>query len=165
MKQLKYLLTAILLTFSLSALADAKIAYVDGSRIIQKYEPIIDSKLQDEFKKEQDKIVALQKKLLEQSEKFNRDAAVLSDEEVSEMQVQFEKDQTEFQRLNAEYNQKRAVRGGQELEKLIADLEAAAEKVAKKDGYTVVLQKGVVIYTNDKGSDITDAVMDNIKFK
>jgi outer membrane protein len=166
LKKLNLLIAVALLALGLNAFADeAKIAYVDGARVIQKYEPIIDAKLQDEFKKDQDIIVALQKALLEQSEKFNRDAAVMSDEEVDQMQKQFEKDQAEFQRLNAEYNQKRAQAGSKELEKLIADLENAAEKIAKKEGYTVVMQKGVVIYTQDKKADITDEVMSNIKYK
>lgn len=161
----RILVTFFLLTLSLGAMAQDSIAFIDGARIIEKYEPIIDTKLQDEFKKQQDKIVSLQNKLVEQSEQYNRDAAVMSDEEVAEMQANFEKNQMEFQRLSTEFNQQRAVRGNQELEKLLEQVQDAAEKIAKKQEYNVVLQKGAAIYFSDKKADITDEVMDNIKFK
>ncbi len=165
LKTLVRLTALFLVVFSLNAMAEANIAFIDGARIIEKYEPIIDTKLQEEFKADQEKIVALQKTLVAQSEQYNRDAAVLSADEVAKMREKFEKDQMEFQRLSTEYNQKRGTRGNQELEKLLNDVKTAAEAIAKKGNYSVVLQKGAAIYFADAKADITDEVMKNITYK
>lgn len=170
MKRAAYLLiTGLMVILAQTAFAaDAtnnKIAFIDGAVIIQKYEPEIDAKLQDEFKSTQSKLVDLQKKLVEKTEKYNRDAAVMSEDELADLQKTFEKEQAEYQRLNADYNQKRALRGNEEIEKLLEDVKNTAKKIADKHGYTIVLQKGAAIYIENNNSDITSEVMKQLSYK
>jgi outer membrane protein len=145
--------------------ADTKIGFIDGNKIIQKYEPQIDAKLQDEFKSSQEKIVALQKKLVEESDKYKKDAAVMSEAYLATLKSNFEKNQAEFQRLSADYNQKRGARGNEELNKLLDNVKAAAKNVAAKGGYTIVLQRGAAIYIDNESYDITDEVMKQLSYK
>ncbi len=145
--------------------ADLKIGFIDGNKIISKYEPQIDAKLQDEFKTQQEKIVALQKKLMEDSDKFKKDSAVMSEADLTALKASFEKNQAEFQRLNADYNQKRTARGNDELNKLLDNVKAVTKTVASKAGYTMVLQRGAAIYVDNENSDITDEVMKQLSYK
>jgi outer membrane protein len=145
--------------------ADLKIGFIDGNKIIAKYEPIIDAKLQDEFKPQQEKIVALQKKLMEESDKFKKDSAVMSEADITTLKNSFEKNQAEFQRLNADYNQKRTTRGNDELNKLLDNVKAVTKTVASKAGYSLVLQRGAAIYVENESADITDEVMKQLSYK
>lgn len=167
MKRFGYLLLTFILALGVqSALAaDIKIGFIDGNKIIQKYEPQIDAKLQDEFKSSQEQIVALQKKLVEQNDKYKLDAAVMSEAEVAALKKDFEKNQADFQRLSADYNQKRGARGNEELSKLLDQVKTAAKSIADKDGYTMILQRGAAIYINNESSDITDQVMKQLSYK
>lgn len=145
--------------------ADMKIGFIDGNKIIQKYEPQIDAKLQDEFKSSQEKIVALQKKLVEQNDKYKKDAAVMSEADLTALKTDFDKNQAEFQRLSADYNQKRAARGNEELNKLLENVKTVAKTVASKAGYTIILQRGAAIYVENDSADITDDVMKQLSYK
>lgn len=165
----KLLMCAVLACASVAFAADVsgadKIAFVDGAKIIAKYEPQIDGKLQKEFKDQQDKVVALQKKLVDQNDKYQRDSATMSPDQVKELRASFEKDQAEFQRLSAELNQKRSARANEELEKLLALVRDASSQAASKGGYTIVLQRGAALYVKNAGSDITDQVLASVQYK
>lgn len=161
----KLALICVLALVSLGAMAETKLAFIDGSKIIAKYEPIVDTKLNTEFKTKQDALTALQKKLVEQSDKYNRDSAVMSDEDKKKMQETFSKDQTDYQRQSADLNKARGERGNQELEKLLAQVKAASSDIAKKAGYAVVLQRAAAIYIADESTDITDQVMAKLDYK
>lgn len=159
------LLACCSVAFAADAVSQDKIAFVDGAKVIAKYEPQIDGKLQKEFKDSQDKLVALQKKLVDQNDKYKRDAATMSPEEVKTLQASFEKDQAEFQRLSAEMNQKRSARANEELEKLLALVRDASSQAAGKAGYTIVLQRGAALYVKNAGADITDQVLAAVQYK
>jgi outer membrane protein len=161
----KLALVCVLALVSLAAVADTKLGYIDGSKIIAKYEPIVDAKLNTEFKSKQDALTAMQKKLVDQSDKYNRDSAVMSDEDKKKMQDGFSKDQAEYQRMSGELNKARSDRGNQELEKLLAQVKTAAADIAKKVGYTAVLQRAAAIYIVDESADITDQVMAKLDYK
>lgn len=161
----KLALVCVLALVSVGAMADTKLGFIDGSKIIAKYEPIVDAKLNTEFKAKQDAAAALQKKLVEQSDKYNRDAAVMSDDDKKKMQASFAKDQADFQRMSADLNKARGDRGNQELEKLLAQVKAASADIAKKMGYTAVLQRAAAIYVADETTDITDQVMAKLDYK
>jgi outer membrane protein len=167
LKRIAYLLLALVMTLGVSSAfaADNKIGFIDGNKIIQKYEPQIDAKLQDEFKVSQEKIVALQKKLVEESDKYKKDAAVMSEADLATLKTNFEKNQADFQRLSADYNQKRGARGNEELNKLLENVKAVAKTVASKAGYTIILQRGAAIYVENESSDITDEVMKQLSYK
>lgn len=161
-------LTMVLAFISLGAMAaDAvtKIGYIDGSKVIAKYEPAIDSKLNAEFKSKQDALTALQKKLVDQSDKYNRDSAVMSDEDKKKMQDAFSKDQADYQRMGSDLNKARTDRGNQELEKLLAQVKSVSADIAKKAGYTVILQRAAALYIVDDTADITDQVMSKLDYK
>ena len=158
-------IAAIALSFSSVVLAADKVGFVDGSKVIGKYEKQIEAKLQKEFQATQDKVVALQKQLMADNDKYKRDAATMSPDQVKALQASFEKSQTEFQRMSTELTQKRAARANEELEKLLEQVRKATTAVADKDGYTVVLQRGAAIYVKDANTDITDKVLAQVQYQ
>jgi len=167
LKRFAHIFMALIMAFTANTVfaADVKIGFIDGNKIIAKYEPQIDAKLQDEFKAPQEKIVALQKKLMEESDKFKKDSAVMSEADLNTLKSSFEKNQAEFQRLSADYNQKRTARGNDELNKLLDNVKAVTKTVASKAGYTIVLQRGAALYVDNEASDITDEVMKQLSYK
>ena len=165
----KLIMCALLACCSVAFAADQvvadKIAFVDGAKIIAKYEPQIDGKLQKEFKDSQDKLMALQKQLVDENDKYKRDSATMTPAEVKTLQASFEKNQADFQRLSAEMNQKRGARANEELEKLLSMVRDASSTAASKEGYTIVLQRGAALYVKNTGTDITDKVLALVQYK
>ncbi len=165
MNKLIVCLSALLLSFSSVVFAADKVGFVDGAKIIAKFEPQIESKLQKEFQATQDKLVALQKQLMADNDKYKRDAATMSPDQVKTLQASFEKNQAEFQKMSADLNQKRGTRANEELEKLLTQVREATTKIAGTDGYTIVLQRGAAIYVKDANTDITDKVLAVVKYQ
>lgn len=162
---LKRFLVVAVMFCSFAAFADAgKIAFVDGTAIMKKYEGTIESKLKTEFKDKEENLIKLQKQLVDSTETYTRDSAMMSNEEKLAFQQTFEKNQMEFQKLSAELNQQRGKRGNEELEKLLATVKTAAQKVAADKKYDVVLQSGAALYFNNS-LDITQDVLTQLDKK
>lgn len=158
---LKRLLLLVLVAFSYTTFAaDAagSIAFIDGSAIMKKYEGSIETKLREEFKSKEEEMGKLQKQLVDKTETYTRDSAMMSDQEKLAFQQAFEKEQMDFQKRGAEYNQLKMKRSNEELEKLLNLVKAAAQTVANQKKYNVVLQSGAAIYY-DKSLDITQDVI------
>ncbi|MGA2655822.1 MAG: OmpH family outer membrane protein [Gammaproteobacteria bacterium] len=145
--------------FSYAAFANAaSIAFIDGTAVMKKYEGTIENTLKGEFKSKEETLTKMQKELVDSTETYTRDSAMMSNEEKLAFQQTFEKKQMEFQKLSSELNQERMKRGNEELEKLLAKVKTAAQKVAADKKFDVVLQSGAAIYF-DKSYDITQDVL------
>jgi outer membrane protein len=154
----RFLVVAVILC-SYAAFAEASsIAFIDGTAIMKKYEGTIESQLKTEFKGKEENLTKMQKQLVDSTETYTRDSAMMSNEEKLAFQQNFEKQQMEFQKLSAEFNQERMKRGNEELEKLLAKVKTAAQKVAADKKYDIVLQSGAALYF-DNSLDITQAVL------
>lgn len=160
----RFLVLAVML-FSYAAYAQASsIAFIDGTAIMKKYEGTIETKLKDEFKGKEENLTKMQKKLVDSTETYTRESAMMSNEEKLAFQQNFEKQQMEFQKLSAEFNQERMKRGNEELEKLLAKVKTAAQKVATDKKYDIVLQSGAALYF-DNSLDITQDVLTQLDKK
>ncbi len=155
---LKRLLLVAMLFCSYGVFAADAIGFIDGTAIMKKYEGTIEEKIRGEFKDKEANLAKLQKQLVDSTETYTRDSAMMSDQEKLAFQQNFEKQQMEFQKLSGELNQQRMHRGNEELEKLLGTVKAAAEKVANEKKFTIVLQSGAALYY-DKSLDITQDVL------
>jgi outer membrane protein len=153
----RFLLLAVIFC-SYSAFATSSIGFIDGTAIIKKYEGSIEDKLRGEFKDKADNLTKMQKQLVDSTETYTRDSAMMSDQEKASFQQNFEKQQMEFQKLSNELNQQRMKRGNEELEKLLETVKSAAQKVASEKKFDIVLQSGAALYY-DKSLDITQDVL------
>ena len=144
--------------------ASTNIAFLDGSQIVQQYEPQIETALKAEFEAQQKSLMQMQEQLIKESEDYKRDSAILSAEEKAKKQTAFEEKQREFMRLSNNFNEQKTLRSNQELQTLLDAVKEVVEKIAVENGYDVVLQRGAAVYANEK-YDITSKVMDSLKDK
>lgn len=153
------LLAVVLFSYNVFA-ADVgnRVAFIDGTAIMKKYEGSIEEKLHEKFKSQEEAMNKLQKELVDKTETYTRDFAMMSDTEKASFQKDFESKQMEFQQKGAALNEERMKEGNAELEKLLNTVKTAAEKVAKDQNFDIVLQAGAAIYY-DNALDITKDVL------
>ena len=145
-----------------SSSSNVSIAVVDGNLVFQKFQPAIEEELKKEFKDEQQKLMKMQEDLQKMSEQLDKESSIMSASEVEAMQQKFAEKQMEFQQLSVQYSETYNERGNEEFQKLIEKVQAAAKDLATKNGYTLVIQRGAVLYADDK-YDITDALVKEIE--
>lgn len=138
------------------------IAIVDGNVVFQKFQPAIEAELKKEFKDQQQKLMKLQADLQKMSEQLDKDAEIMSEAEVDKLQQNFAEKQMEFQQLSVEYSEAYNERGNEEFQALIEKVQAAAKEMANEKGYALVIQRGAVLYADDK-YDITAELIKDVE--
>ncbi|PMQ01850.1 MAG: hypothetical protein CBR30_04070 [Dictyoglomus sp. NZ13-RE01] len=116
--------------------AIVKIAYVDQQKIIQSYTPLFNAytKLQQEYNTRLSK--------LQEAQKQGK-----SQDEIKKLADQYDKELLPYK---------------QAVDALMKDVENAFSDLAKKEGYSVVLDKNAVVWG---GVDITDKVISQLTGK
>ena len=118
-------------------------------------------KLANELKPQRDKIEALQKEIAVLQEKFQKNSAVMSAKDRTELQKQAEAKYTAY-KSQADAYQQRAEEVKQEvLNKLLPKAEVVIEDIRKAGGYDVIIDKRNVILYN-KDIDITKKIIDKL---
>ncbi len=135
------------------------IAVVNVQQLFQKSPKIADlnKQLQNKFKPRQDKLIAAQKSLQEEVDKYKKESATMSDSDkkaiekkISDDQSSLSKDATAFQDdLRKEQNKI--------MKNVLAQLNQIISSLAKKNNYQEVLDAQAVIYAVE-GADITSQV-------
>ncbi len=154
--------------FSLLSLSvwagDSKIGVVDLQKIMQTSNQMkdIQTKLENDFKPRRDKLVAEEKKLKDEMEKFKRDSAVMSEKKKLEAEKAIIASQQKFEREGQQYQQELSVAHNKAMEDFYNKIKEAIVAVAKSDKFDIVLQKDAAPYSSDK-LDITNQVMKKIK--
>jgi outer membrane protein len=156
---------ALLMSFSLAAAAEVKIGLVDMSKAIQ---DSIEGKrakkeLENDFNKKKKDLEKLEADLKKKKEDFDKKALVLADDikakKQQELQVEFGKYQEAVGKNQMEIQKHEHELTGpiiQKIRKIIED-------IAKKEGYTVVLEKSeqLALYST-KEIDLTDRVVKEV---
>jgi outer membrane protein len=167
LKLLKVAVPALLLAASVSAFAtgpDAtspKIGIFDMQQMMQS-SPLVDQlnkKLQEQFKPRQDKIAAAQKNLGDEINKLNDTNSKLTPDERNKLKDKVIADRSAYEAMAKSYQEDLSKSQNEAMQKLMTKLQSAVSEVAQKDGYTLVVQKGAVLYSDPK-SDVTSQVLD-----
>ncbi len=166
MQQKKILATA-LLAFLLmgmnTAFATTKVAYVETGRVLQKSPQVkaVKDKIKKEFARRDDKLVAEQKQLTKLQEKLLKDGSVMNESERSRLERDILSRRRKLKSSQAEFQEDLALRQNEELGKLRKQIAEIIINVAKKNGYDLVLESGVI--WADKKINITDKVIKALK--
>jgi outer membrane protein len=144
------------------ATATLPIAVVDGNKVFQQFQPAIEEDLKKEFKDQQQKLMTMQDDLQKMSGQLDKDAEIMSEAEVEKLQEKFAEKQMEFQQISVEYSEAYNERGNEEFQKLIERVQTAAAALAKEKNYALVVQKGAVLYSDDK-YDVTDDLIKQVE--
>ena len=159
MKALKVLGLAVMFGFlaiGISSAKDLKIAYVDLSKVFDNYQKTkeFDAVLQKEgeaFQKDRDAMV---QKVRDAQSKL----ALMKDTEKVKMQADIEKQKNDVIAFDKDKRTQLAKRRDDKVREILQEIEKVVSGIAKKDGYTFVLNDRVMIY-GDSELNITDEVM------
>ena len=138
-------------------------AIVDAGKILQQLpqREAIGKKLNEEFQTRAAELNALQKELVELSQKNQRDAALMTPQEQTKLVRKLEELDAQFKLKGKAFQEDQQRRGQEENNKLLVLLEDAIEKVAKREGYDLVISKQAALYANQK-VDISDKVIQQL---
>lgn len=162
MKAVKVLGLAVV--FGVTAIAasyagDLKIAYVDLSKVFDGYQKTkeFDAVLQSEgeaFQKERDGMV---KKIQDAQSKLD----LMKDSEKASMQADIEKQKNDVVAYDKEKRTELAKKRDDKVREILTEIQGIVSDLAKKEGYTYVLNDRVMIY-GDPQYNVTDQVMKSL---
>ncbi len=135
---------------------DLKIAYVELGGVFNNYQKTkeYDATLQKESQDAQKQMDAMITKIRDAQGKL----ALLKEDEKQKLQADIDKQKNDLLDFR---NQKRAelAKKFEDMRKeILLEIEKVVSNIAKKDGYTYILNDTVLLY-GDKGLDITDQVL------
>lgn len=161
-KFLKATTLALMLGSSLTAVA-AGYAVVDTAKILQQLpqREAIGKKLSQEFQPRAVELNKLQKQLVELNQKRQRDAALMTPQESTDLIRKLEQLDAQLKLKGKAFKEDQQRRGQEENNKLIVLLQKAVEKVAKRGGYDIVLARQAALYVTPE-RDISDKVIEEL---
>ncbi|NUU00042.1 OmpH family outer membrane protein [Herbaspirillum robiniae] len=136
----------------------SKIAFVSTERIFREAVPAkaAQSKLEAEFAKRDRELQDMAARLKTQSEKLDKDGAVLSDSDRAKRQRDLSDLDKEFQRKQREFREDLNQRRNEELAVVLERTNKVIRQIAEAEKYDIVFQEAVYA---SKRIDITDKVL------
>jgi outer membrane protein len=144
---------------ALGAQADEfKVGFVNTDRIFREANTAkaAQAKLEQEFAKREKELNDIGTALKNASDKFEREAPALSENQRAQRQKQLVDQDRDFQRKRREFQEDLNARKNEELQQVLDRANRVVKQVAEAEKYDVVLQEAV--YINPK-HDITDKVI------
>lgn len=143
---------------SVAAQDAAKIGFVNTERILREAAPAkaAQTKLEAEFAKRDKELQDIAAKLRAASEKFERDAAVMSESDRGKKQRDLAEQDRDFQRRQREFREDLNQRRNEELASVVERANKVIKQIAESERYDVVLQDAV--YASPR-IDITEKVL------
>jgi outer membrane protein len=139
--------------------ASPVIAVVNVQQIFQQSPKIADlnKKLQAQFKGRQEKLIAAQKSLQDELDKFKKEATTMSQKDKDDMQKKIVDDQTNLSKDANAFQQDLSKEQNKIMKGVLSQLNDIISSIAKKNGYTLVLDSQAVVYAAES-TDITKQV-------
>ena len=141
---------------------EAKIGYVNATQIFEQYSLAKDA--QQAYEKEMTdlnvQVTDLEKELQAISDSLEARKYLFSEERLKEKKAELEKKQQDYVRFRQDAEMKAARRNEELTKPIVQAIEAAARKVAEKEGFDLLLDSsaGIVVYSKPE-IDLTDKVL------
>ena len=144
---------------------DYKVGAVNTIRILEQSPQAItaDALIKKEFSSRDRDLVAQQKKVKTMEDRLTKDSAIMSESERKKLERDIVTERRELKRSQDEFREDVNFRFNEERAKIQKEVFDAIQKVAKENGYDLVLFDGVA-YASPK-VDISDAVITYLKEK
>jgi outer membrane protein len=141
-----------------SAQANLKIGVINVARLLEQapQSKVVSDKLQKEFEPRQQTLIAARQKLQQQQETFQRDQAVMSEEERTNLERNIREGQRDLQRNENEYVEDLNARRNEELGKLQREVLQKVQAYASAQKYDLVVADALYF---SNAVDITAAVI------
>jgi outer membrane protein len=135
------------------------IAVVNVQQVLQQSPKIADinKKLQDQFKTRQQKLLAEQKSLQDEMDKFKQESPTMSQKDKDSTQKKIAADQADLVKQVTAFQQDLNKEQNKQMQGVLSQLNQIISNLAKKSDYSLVLDSQAVIYAKDS-SDITKQV-------
>lgn len=154
-------LTLAMMTLGMgSAMADTKIGVVDMEQVFQRLpqREKVTAQLKREFEPRVRELQKLEEEGQKLVEKFKKDEAFMSKDQKKQNQEKLAKLQMEFNQKRQAFEQENGRRQGEERAKILKDVKAAIDQVARDGGYDLILENNATPYSSSK-LDITSQVI------
>ncbi len=152
------LLLAVLAFGARAQAEDFRVGFVNTDRVFREANSAkaAQARLEQEFSKREKELNDLGSALKGASEKFEREAATLSETQRAQRQKALIDQDREFQRKRREFQEDLNARKNEELQAVLDRANRVVRQVAEQEKYDLILQEAV--YINPK-HDITDKVI------
>lgn len=154
-----FCLATALVAFPVGALAEEyKIGVINTDRILRESMPAKDAakKIEQEFQAREATVQKLDRELRETTTKLDREGAAMSQADRANLQRDVESRGRDLERTRRQLTDDLKARQFDEMNKIKERLDAVLTKLAKDQGYDLILQDGLFVR---KSVDITDAVI------
>ncbi len=137
-----------------------KIAVVDMGEVFEQLpqREQISQSLKTEFGDRVADVQKMQEEMRKLVEKQQRDGALMSESQKTELVREMESLKSDFQLKGKALDEDMRRRQGEEQNKLLVKVQEAINTIAAKESYDIVLQRGAVIYVKPD-ADISDQVV------
>lgn len=160
-KMVNHALVALALFAAPIAAQAENLAVVDMATVFEQIpqREQIGKELKHEFGDRVAQVQKMQEELRGMLEKQQRDGALMSESQKTDLIRKMESAKAELQLKGKALDEDMRRRQGEEQNKLLAKVQKVIDQIAKKDNLDMVLQRGAVIYVKP-GSDISGKVVE-----
>jgi outer membrane protein len=158
-------IAGLLLTKGLGQAADVKIGVVDVNKIFSSYTKVAENQAEfDKIKAQrqeevQKKADAAQKEIDVLQAKLDKQGKVMKKEESDKIAADIEKKKQDVLNLQQDVYRELQTKNHDLVEARVKEIEAAIAKLAKDNGYNLVINKEVVLYSPETTADLSDQVI------
>ena len=137
------------------------IAVINVADILQNSSRVqaLNMQIRDKFQPQQVKLAAEDKSIQEEQAKLQRDGSIMSADQKKELTDSMNKDKQDFVKNASLFQQNLSAARDDAMKEVVTDLNAQIAKVAKAQGYSMVLFSQAVAYAGN-AADITKPVAD-----
>lgn len=159
-RRLAILLSIVAFVASSAVAAELKIGVVDLHAVLQKSSKAkgFSQRLESQFKPRQQQLIASQKQLKADVDKIRRDATIMTADQRKALQTKITQEQQALEKSGTQYQKDLAAAQNKATQAFFGEVSKALEKVAKQGGYTMILQKENVPYSQPQ-MDVTQQVV------
>ena len=150
---------------AVSAATDYSIAVIDPTRIVEQspqYEAAR-AQLQKEVGEREQKLVEQQKQIAELRKKLERDATLMSEEEIQRLQSDIRNRDRKVKYAQAEFREDFSLRQNELRNKLAKQVEEVVKELAREENIDLILSEGLVYFS--ERMDISDKVIARLRKK
>lgn len=150
---------SVLLSFHAEA-AETKIAYVDLQKIVTTSEQGKEAlKTLDSIEKAKNALINDKvREIKKLEEELTKQGAVLTPEAKQKKQADYESLMMEFQKMRKERDDELKKNEAEFIQKIVLEVKALLAQIARKEGYTAILNEAVVVYMPDE-LNLTERVL------
>ena len=161
MRTSNILVAALISAFSLSALAEVKVGFVDVRKAVEstKAGKKVKTELESEFKKRENALKKRADDIKKMTDDFEKKNAVLSDDARAKKQQEIQEEMLKYNQEVAKNTSDIRKKEQDLMEPIFKKMQTVINEIAQKEKYTLVLQSRDNILYAQKEIDLTDAVV------